>query len=235
MIQESKGCVRAPTTNYGQENPGLFQSFNGKHSCNNGGVKTPCPQSEIEGMVTEGAGIGLGFGLTQALQQSNANDDSKYYKAARIYNSGSVAPSGNLGDGIATHCYATDIANRLVGWPDDSAHHSLCQEGSIGGVQGSNGAYAGGNTNTTPAPPSQPSGDKQGSAPSNPPTTPPSSQPTGPKIPGAAANCKSWYTVKSGDNCSNLPASFDVLRKLNSNLDANCTNLWLGYAYCTAA
>lgn len=39
-----------------------------------------------------------------------------YLQAARIYNSGSIAPSGNLEDGIATHCYSSDIANRLTGW-----------------------------------------------------------------------------------------------------------------------
>jgi len=39
-----------------------------------------------------------------------------FYIAARLYNSGSVDPSGNLQDGIATHCYSSDIANRLTGW-----------------------------------------------------------------------------------------------------------------------
>lgn len=39
-----------------------------------------------------------------------------YYRAARAYNSGSVAASGNLQDGGATPCYASDIANRLTGW-----------------------------------------------------------------------------------------------------------------------
>ena len=29
---------------------------------------------------------------------------------------GSVDPSGDLGKGISTHCYASDIANRLTGW-----------------------------------------------------------------------------------------------------------------------
>jgi len=50
------------------------------------------------------------------MSQAGSDDVSKYYKAARIYNSGSVASSGNLNDGIATHCYASDIANRLTGW-----------------------------------------------------------------------------------------------------------------------
>lgn len=54
-----------------------------------------------------------------------------------MYNSGSIAPSGLLGQGVATHCYgmlihlppfrrspvthyyiASDVANRLTGWTD---------------------------------------------------------------------------------------------------------------------
>jgi hypothetical protein len=41
-----------------------------------------------------------------------------YYRAARFYNSGEIDPSGDLGKGSATHCYASDIANRLTGWTD---------------------------------------------------------------------------------------------------------------------
>jgi hypothetical protein len=33
-----------------------------------------------------------------------------------MYNSGSINPSGDLGRGVATHCYVSDIANRLLGW-----------------------------------------------------------------------------------------------------------------------
>jgi hypothetical protein len=234
MMQESKGCVRAPTTNYGQENPGLFQSFNGQGSCNRDNVnfKTPCPESDILLMVREGAGIGRPFGLMQAMQQAGANDDSKYYKAARIYNSGSIAASGNLGDGIATHCYASDIANRLVGWPNDDAHKSACQEHAIGGVQGGNSAYDGpeygnGNQGNTDPPKPKPN---TPNTPSNPPPT--NNNPNAPKADGAVGNCKKWHTVKQGDHCSNLPVSFDTLRKLNTKLDGTCSNLWLGYAYC---
>jgi len=116
-MQESKGCVRAPTTNYGVTNPGLMQSHDGTGSCNNGGVQDPCPQSEITQMITDGTtGTSSGDGLEQTMSQAGSDDVSKYYKAARIYNSGSVASSGNLNDGIATHCYASDIANRLTGW-----------------------------------------------------------------------------------------------------------------------
>ncbi|KAF2175514.1 hypothetical protein K469DRAFT_502384, partial [Zopfia rhizophila CBS 207.26] len=116
MMQESKGCVRAPTTNYGVRNPGLMQDHDGKATCNEGGVKNPCPANLITQMITEGATSE--FGLKQTIELSKASDVSKYYKAARIYNSGSIAASGNLGDGISTHCYASDIANRLRGWVD---------------------------------------------------------------------------------------------------------------------
>lgn len=46
---------------------------------------------------------------------SKATTVSQVYRAARIYNSGRVDPSGDLGKGIATHCYASDVANRLTG------------------------------------------------------------------------------------------------------------------------
>lgn len=58
-----------------------------------------------------------GDGLMQTMQQAGCEDVSKYYKAARIYNSGSVT-GGDLSLGVATHCYAADIANRLTGWTD---------------------------------------------------------------------------------------------------------------------
>jgi len=270
MMQESKGCVRAPTTNYGHDNPGLFQSFEGTASCNRNinALVTPCPASTIEAMVREGAGINRPFGLLQAIQQSGASDDSKWYKAARIYNSGHIAASGNLGDGIATHCYASDIANRLVGWPNDDKYQSVCDEGRIQGAAGGNGAYAGAiqSNNPTPKPQpqtpgkpidlptdSKPTGPKEGTiespkdkAPVTPPkaeppkgqvpdTTTPKKEPDAPKIAGAAANCRKWYTVKAGDNCSVLPVEFAKLRQLNTGLDADCSNLWLGYAYCVGA
>lgn len=62
------------------------------------------------------AGTASGDGLANCINQANASGAQAYYKAARIYNSGSIAPSGNLQDGIATNCYAADIANRLTGW-----------------------------------------------------------------------------------------------------------------------
>ena len=119
VLQESNGCVRVPTTRGSISNPGLMQTYEGKASCNsNGNVMTPCPQSEITQMVQEGtSGTGPGSDcLVEALKKEASSDVSKYYKAARIYNSGSIDPSGQLQLGGATHCYSSDVANRLIGW-----------------------------------------------------------------------------------------------------------------------
>ncbi|KAJ5483876.1 hypothetical protein N7539_006076 [Penicillium diatomitis] len=142
IMQESNGCVRVHTTNNGVVNPGLMQSHNGKGSCNTGinapeNVQNPCPASEIEQMIRDGTmGTADGDGLQQLLAQNGgAQDVTAYYKAARCYNSGSIAPNGNLGAGIATHCYASDIANRLLGW---AAGTSSCNDNTIGSLTGSN-------------------------------------------------------------------------------------------------
>ncbi|KAI4215634.1 MAG: hypothetical protein LQ351_002103 [Letrouitia transgressa] len=123
IMQESSGCVRAPTTNGGVRNPGLMQDHDGKGTCNDAGVvQNPCPDDEIELMIQEGTGgTDAGDGLQQCLDQASSDDVSRFYKAARIYNSGSVDPSGDLGAGGATHCYASDIANRLLGYTGQSA------------------------------------------------------------------------------------------------------------------
>ncbi|TGO49125.1 hypothetical protein BCON_0220g00110 [Botryotinia convoluta] len=135
VMQESNGCVRAPTTVYSISNPGLMQSHEGSGSCNSGSsIQNPCPKSEMVQMITDGtAGTSSGDGLAQCLKESAATDVSKYYKAARIYNSGSIGSSGNLGDGVATHCYATDIANRLTGWFSGT---SSCDSATIGSLTG---------------------------------------------------------------------------------------------------
>jgi len=131
MLQESNGCVRVKTTSYSHANPGLFQSHEGSGTCNDGSnVQDPCPESEIHQMIEDGvAGTTSGDGLKQLLDAATGNGAQKYYEAARMYNSGSVDPSGNLGAGVATHCYSSDIANRLTGW---SAGASTCDAGSVG-------------------------------------------------------------------------------------------------------
>ena len=57
IMQESGGCVRVPTTNYGVRNPGLMQSHDGQGTCNSDiteEVSNPCPQSEVTQMVSDG-------------------------------------------------------------------------------------------------------------------------------------------------------------------------------------
>lgn len=117
LMQESKGCVRAPTTNNGVVNPGLMQSHDGTGTC--AGVD-PCPSSQITQMVHDGvAGTSSGDGLQQLIAKAKgtvSGDSQVYYAAARLYNSGS-ANYANLDLGMgSTACYASDIANRLTGW-----------------------------------------------------------------------------------------------------------------------
>lgn len=120
MMQESGGCVRVPTSNFGVRNPGLMQCHDGDGTCNSdltGQVQNPCPTGVITQMIREGsAGTNSGDGLAQCINLSNSGSVTGFYKAARIYNSGSIDASGDLCQGIATKCYASDIANRLTGW-----------------------------------------------------------------------------------------------------------------------
>jgi hypothetical protein len=132
MIQESGGCVRVPTTNWGVRNPGLMQDHDGEATCNSDiapyPVLNPCPQSKITAMVRQGtAGTLAGDGLANCINEAGSSGSQSFYRGARIYNSGSIAASGLLQDGIATHCYSSDIANRLTGWV--SAPHDCTFDG----------------------------------------------------------------------------------------------------------
>jgi hypothetical protein len=80
-------------------------------------------------MITDGVGLTTGDGLKQTVQRSGATDVSKYYKGAVLYNSGVLPESGNLGQGRSNPCYASDIANRVMGWVDDQ---SPCDRETIG-------------------------------------------------------------------------------------------------------
>ncbi|KAL8992399.1 MAG: hypothetical protein Q9169_007132 [Polycauliona sp. 2 TL-2023] len=140
ILQESNGCVRVPTSFYSLRNPGLMQSHNGPATCNEDASPIyPCPYATIEEMIREGtAGTfeGKGMGLVVALREADKSvgaggemDVGRWYRASRIYNSGSVDGSGDLGKGVATHCYASDVANRLRGW-------SLGGDGCVEGGEG---------------------------------------------------------------------------------------------------
>ncbi|WPH00662.1 Hypothetical protein R9X50_00349200 [Acrodontium crateriforme] len=99
----------------------LMQDHNGSGTCNdNGHVQNPCPSSEIHQMIQDGvAGTSRGDGLKQTIQEAKNHPTTgaqNFYAAARIYNSGSATYS-NLDDGRgSTPCYASDVANRLIGW-----------------------------------------------------------------------------------------------------------------------
>lgn len=110
ILQESKGCLRVKSTTsakYDISTPGLMQSHNGsdydpEHS-----------KSSIRQMIQDGTqGTPHGDGLVQTL-----NKFGNAYAAARGYNSGALAKSGDLSDALgATTCYASDVTNRLTGW-----------------------------------------------------------------------------------------------------------------------
>lgn len=213
MMQESKGCVRVPTTSYDFANPGLMQSA-GNASCNPSGTPTiPCPAPEISAMIHDGtAGEGLRTTLKSCLAvfdpTGTSNDDSKWYKAAREYNAGPLTDEKNLGVG-PTKCYASDIANRLVQPFGDSS----CNSNVIATL--SNAQVSTGSTTTTTT------------------TTPKESTVT--TVNAAASSCSKYYTAKQADTCASLPVDFATLRRLNSQLDDTCTNLVAGQAYCIAA
>ncbi|KAJ6024342.1 hypothetical protein N7540_005139 [Penicillium herquei] len=137
VMQESNGCVRVQTTDNGVTNPGLMQSHDGTGSCNtDGDVQDPCPYSEIHQMIVDGVeGTSSGDGLKALItQQGGSSTALSHYQAARCYNSGSVASDGNLGQGVATHCYVSDITNRILGW---SSGTSDCDEDTIGDLTSS--------------------------------------------------------------------------------------------------
>ena len=207
MLQESLGCVRAPTTNGGVTNPGLMQSHDGSGSCNNNGnVQTPCPEEEIVQMISDGvAGTSSGDGLMQCLTEAGTSDVSKYYRAARIYNSGSIAASGDLGAGVATHCYASDIANRLTGW-----------------ILAENTCTLDSQSSSTANVPSTPNNVT-------------SSYGIGPGTPTNCSTYYTVGAGDTCDSVAErFNITFLQLQTLNPGINARCSNLWLGYDYCVA-
>ncbi|KAK4221168.1 hypothetical protein QBC38DRAFT_492576 [Podospora fimiseda] len=67
-------------------------------------------------------------------------------------------------------------------------------------------------------------------------TSTPPPQPPSPLMPGVVSWCKKWYKVKSGDSCWTVEQAYGItfsqLRSWNTQLDAQCYNLWLGYYIC---
>lgn len=240
LLQESNGCVRAPTTNYGVRNPGLMQDHDGSATCNEAGhVQNPCPERTITQMIRDGvAGTSAGDGLVQTMAKAGVSGTSKYYVSARIYNSGSLAVNGDLGGGIATHCYVSDIANRLTGWVYAKKACSL-DGGSVDETY-----------HAPPLPPATPKPEGLVVAALEVPESPPVQKAHEDHLgdlpvvvalasklaPGASTKCAEYYNIQDGDVCYKITEKFavsvDQLRRLNTQIDAGCSNLWLGYDYC---
>ncbi|EED16781.1 muramidase, putative [Talaromyces stipitatus ATCC 10500] len=194
VMQESNGCVRVQTTNYGVNNPGLMQSHNGKGTCNPGTPISPCPSDTILQMITDGTegtldqGANGGPGLKQLIEQAeskyHATDATKYYIAARLYNAGSVPDNLNLGAAGATACYSSDVANRLLGWSSGATQCNGNIIGSLTAAQGSftpanNSGSSSSSPSDTPAPSSTAPATSATAAPTpTTTTTPPAPEPT---------------------------------------------------------
>jgi len=62
--------------------------------------------------------------------------------------------------------------------------------------------------------------------------------PPAPTTSGTTSTCYKWYTVQSGDGCYSVEQAqgitFAQLQKWNTQIDTNCDNLFLGYAYCVS-
>lgn len=219
MMQESDGCVRVGSTAAAVTNPGLMQSNNGQGSC---AGRLPCPREEIRLMLMDGAGEGRDFGLKQAVDMYNSTQiPRKFYLAARAYNAGprGVIPE-HLEQGHATRCYASDIANRLLGWthraetacsfdrePEPASSYTITPDLHHTSAVATNFSVL------------------------------PTDQAWYFRAPGTSASCIHWHLVQEGDICDSIAAAYNTtfgrLREINPSLDAECTNLWLGYFYCT--
>lgn len=68
-------------------------------------------------MISDGTqGTSNGIGLVGAMAEAGSSGAQQFYRASRIYNSGSTSPDGVLEENAATATYCSDIANRLLGW-----------------------------------------------------------------------------------------------------------------------
>jgi hypothetical protein len=133
-------------------------------------------------MIDDGVnGTPAGDGLKQTLAQAGSDETGKWYRAARIYNSGRVT-GDNLGHGVATHCYSSDIANRLTGWVTGPSN---CKEEEIGNIAMSEGF----DRNKQISPPSNEEPTPSASPSSFPtPTQTPVEQPTTPEQPSSTSS-----------------------------------------------
>ncbi|KAJ5759970.1 hypothetical protein N7520_007126 [Penicillium odoratum] len=64
---------------------------------------------------------------------------------------------------------------------------------------------------------------------------PTASGPT-PQMPGIVSNCKTYHLIRDGDSCWSIDTAAGItlaqFRTWNAQIDATCSNLWLGYYVC---
>jgi len=55
---------------------------------------------------------------------------------------------------------------------------------------------------------------------------------------GTTSDCRLFYEVQSGDECNTVALAYSLTSSdfltMNTELNANCSNLWVGYDYCVA-
>ncbi|PGH12519.1 hypothetical protein AJ80_06680 [Polytolypa hystricis UAMH7299] len=78
-----------------------MQSHSGAGTCNSDRspftVQNPCPNSMITQMIRDGCyGIASGLGLRTAVDRVGGKGAEELYKAARVYNSGSIIDTRRL-------------------------------------------------------------------------------------------------------------------------------------------
>ncbi|KFY47397.1 hypothetical protein V495_01947 [Pseudogymnoascus sp. VKM F-4514 (FW-929)] len=89
-----------------------------------------------------------------------------------------------------------------------------------------------GTTTTTSAPTTPPTTTTQGTS------TTTSAEPTGPSptMPGIAENCDKFHKIASGDQCDVIETLYGIsdnqFKEWNSEISADCSNLWLDYYVC---
>ncbi|GAB7351193.1 hypothetical protein MBLNU459_g1635t2 [Dothideomycetes sp. NU459] len=62
--------------------------------------------------------------------------------------------------------------------------------------------------------------------------------PPSPTVSGTTSQCKTWYTVVSGDTCSAIDTKYSIslaqFSAWNTGVNSGCTNLQVGYSYCVS-
>ncbi|EGD89384.2 hypothetical protein H112_03004 [Trichophyton rubrum D6] len=69
-------------------------------------------------------------------------------------------------------------------------------------------------------------------------TSMPMPTPSGPQpqMPGIVSNCRKFHLIQAGDNCYTINQAVGItlaqFRSWNKNVNADCSNIWLGYYVC---